>query len=257
MQKFITTAYILGMAIFSQSMFGQVGINTTTPNATLDIKPKTTDGSKAEGLLIPQLDGDIIKAADTQYKPIHKGIIIYAKSAVTTPSIKTANIDAEGHYIFDGSVWIKLLSQSQNVSTQVLSVSVPGNQNISGSVALTTQFTNETLDVFNAWASNNFTVPANKGGTYTISSQTSNKHTVGGSTWFVMLILQKSTNGGTAWTDLTKDTRSGLTYGDYDNGNLIFWTGTLNAGDKIRLLSACDSSTNNIISIGSLNISKL
>jgi len=256
MQKFITTAYFLGMAVFSQSMLSQVGINTKTPNATLDIKPNTTDGSKPEGLLIPQLDGDIIKAADAQYKPIHKGIIIYAKSPVTTPSVKTANIDVEGYYVFDGSVWMKLLSQSQNVSTQILSVSVPGNQNIGGSTVIT-QYTNETLDVFNAWASNNFTVPANKGGTYTISSQTSNNHTVGGSTWFVMQILQKSTNGGTTWTDLTKDTRSGLSYGDADNGNLIFWTGPLNAGDKIRLLSICDSSTSNIITLGSLNISKL
>ncbi|WP_374458499.1 hypothetical protein [Chryseobacterium taeanense] len=106
MQKFITAAYLLAMAIFSQSMFGQVGINTKTPNATLDITPKTTDGSKPEGLLIPQLDGNSLNT--TAYGTAQKGVIVYAKSAASPTDTKTVNVTAEGYYYFDGSVWQKM-----------------------------------------------------------------------------------------------------------------------------------------------------
>lgn len=83
---------------------GQVGINTTTPKATLDVVAKTTDGSKPEGFIAPRLTGDQIKAADAQYDTAQAGTVIYAKSAVTTPSTKTANITSAGYYYFDGNV---------------------------------------------------------------------------------------------------------------------------------------------------------
>ncbi|WNI36449.1 hypothetical protein [Chryseobacterium sp. SG20098] len=70
----------------------------------MDITPKTTDGSKPEGLLAPRLTGDQIKAGDAQYTTAQKGTIIYATAAVTSSSTKTANITAEGYYYFDGSV---------------------------------------------------------------------------------------------------------------------------------------------------------
>jgi hypothetical protein len=106
MKKIITTTYLLGMAVFSQSMLGQVGINTKTPNATLDITPKTTDGSKPEGLLIPQLDGNSLNTA--AYGTAQKGVIVYAKSAANPTDTKTINVTAEGYYYFDGSVWQKM-----------------------------------------------------------------------------------------------------------------------------------------------------
>jgi len=106
MKKIITTAYLLGMAVFSQSMFGQVGINTKTPNATLDITPKTTDGSKPEGLLIPQLDGNSLNTA--AYGTAQKGVIVYVKSPASHTDAKTANITTEGFYYFDGNAWQKM-----------------------------------------------------------------------------------------------------------------------------------------------------
>ncbi|CAD7811875.1 hypothetical protein CHRY9390_02430 [Chryseobacterium aquaeductus] len=86
----------------------QVGINNTSPNATLDISAKTTDGSKPEGLLAPRLTGDQIQAGDAQYTAAQKGVIIYATAAATSPSIKTTNITAEGYYFFDGTAWQKI-----------------------------------------------------------------------------------------------------------------------------------------------------
>jgi len=101
MKNFITMA----VSLFSLTMCAQVGINTTAPKASLDVTANTTDGSKPEGLIAPRLTGDQIQAGDAQYGTAQKGTILYATSAATSPSTKTANITAEGYYYFDGSTW--------------------------------------------------------------------------------------------------------------------------------------------------------
>lgn len=103
--------------LFSLSIAAQVGINTVVPQATLDVTTKTTDGSKPEGLIAPRLTGDQIKAGDAQYKAEQTGAIVYATSAVTTPSVKTANISTQGYYYFDGTVWQKMGGGSSNVAS--------------------------------------------------------------------------------------------------------------------------------------------
>jgi len=104
MKSIITMAACL----FSLTAYSQVGINTNNPKASLDISAKTTDGSKPEGLIAPRLTGDQIRAGDNQYGTAQKGAILYATSAVTSPSTKTANITAEGYYFFDGTSWQKI-----------------------------------------------------------------------------------------------------------------------------------------------------
>jgi hypothetical protein len=96
--------------LFSMTVFAQVGINNTSPKATLDITAKTTDGSKPEGLIIPQLSGSNIHTATAAgvYGSNQKGLIIYATSADSSPISTTANITAAGYYYFDGSVWQKM-----------------------------------------------------------------------------------------------------------------------------------------------------
>ena len=94
--------------VLSSIAYGQVGINNTDPKATLDVTAKTTDGSKAEGIIAPRLTGDQIKAADTQYTSAQTGAIVYATAAVGTSTTKTANITDAGYYYFDGSVWQKM-----------------------------------------------------------------------------------------------------------------------------------------------------
>ncbi|WP_346985561.1 hypothetical protein [Chryseobacterium sp. POE27] len=256
MKQLITTAVLL----FSITVFAQVGINNTSPKATLDITAKT-NGTKPEGLIIPQLTGDQIRAATTAiptpvYTSAHKGLIIYASTADSAPTGATANIDAEGYYVFDGSKWVKLITQVLGVPTQVLSVSVPGTQNINNGAYVPVQFTIENLDSYNAWSGNVFTVPTNKSGTYTINMQTSNTHTAGSVAWFIIAAIEKSSDGGTNWQVLTVDTRSGLNGSDADNGNILFWSGGLNAGDKIRVKCQSSAPDNNIILRGSLVITK-
>lgn len=47
-------------------VFSQVGINNTSPKATLDVSAKTNNGTRPEGFIAPRLTGDEIKAADNQ-----------------------------------------------------------------------------------------------------------------------------------------------------------------------------------------------
>ena len=113
---------MLAVFFFSLSLSGQVGINNTTPGATLDITAKTTDGSQPEGLIAPRLTGNQIQAGDAQYTAAQSGAIIYATVAATSPSGKTTNITAPGYYYYDGSVWQKLTGGSggSSVSNTVI-----------------------------------------------------------------------------------------------------------------------------------------
>ncbi|AZA54015.1 hypothetical protein [Chryseobacterium sp. G0201] len=95
--------------LLSSAAYSQVGINNETPKATLDVAAKTPS-TTAEGIIAPRLSGDDIKAKDGQYLADQKGAIVYATSAVGTPSVKTANITTEGYYYFDGAVWVKFNS---------------------------------------------------------------------------------------------------------------------------------------------------
>ncbi|MFV0531288.1 MAG: hypothetical protein ACK5MD_07590 [Flavobacteriales bacterium] len=106
---------VLTFAVLMQSIlaFGQVGVNTQAPKATLDVVAKKTDGTTAEGVIAPRLTGDQIKAADAQYGVAQEGTLVYATVAVNNATTKTVNITKEGYYYFDGSVWIRLESTSR------------------------------------------------------------------------------------------------------------------------------------------------
>jgi Fibrinogen beta and gamma chains, C-terminal globular domain len=108
MKQLITMAVLFISLIIK----AQVGINNTSPKATLDITAKTTGSTTAEGLIAPRLEGIDIKGKDGKYDIPQRGAIVYALSAVASPSVKTANITAEGYYYFDGSVWQKLSNSS-------------------------------------------------------------------------------------------------------------------------------------------------
>ncbi|WP_449386897.1 hypothetical protein [Chryseobacterium lineare] len=117
MKNILTTAAVL----FGMTAFAQVGINNTSPKSTLDITAKT-GGTRPEGLIIPQLTGDQIRAATTAtptpvYGSDQKGLIIYATTADSAPAGPTANITAPGYYYFDGSIWQMILGSSSGDTT--------------------------------------------------------------------------------------------------------------------------------------------
>jgi|GEM_PF-2984819 len=88
------------------------GINTPLPQYTLDAVTKTTGVAEPEGLIVPKLTGDQIKARDAQYNNAQKGMLVYATSRVSSVSTKTADITTEGYYSFNGNRWEKLISPS-------------------------------------------------------------------------------------------------------------------------------------------------
>ncbi|UTX48888.1 fibrobacter succinogenes major paralogous domain-containing protein [Chryseobacterium sp. MA9] len=96
--------------------YGQVGINTPTPRATLDVTAKIIDGTAPEGIIAPRLTGDALFAAGSgttpQYGNDQDGAIVYVTQAVSpgNDTGQTANIDAPGYYYFDASAnrWEKV-----------------------------------------------------------------------------------------------------------------------------------------------------
>nr|WP_314498480.1 hypothetical protein [uncultured Chryseobacterium sp.] len=122
----------------TQLFFSQVGINTVSPNATLDVTARSTDGSRPEGILPPRLTGDQIKSADSQYVTAQNGTLIYATAPVTNSTPKTVNITAAGYYFFDGSVWKKMLATVNNNSWLLADTALSSSINQSQSLTLVT-----------------------------------------------------------------------------------------------------------------------
>jgi|GEM_PF-1533285 len=104
---------IFTIALFCSGLaYSQVGIDTETPKATLDVTGKPTDISKIDGFIVPRLSGTELKAKDALYGADQNAALIY----VTTPlasadtSAKTINVTSSGYYFFDGNFWQKLNS---------------------------------------------------------------------------------------------------------------------------------------------------
>lgn len=99
------------LCLFSISAFGQVGINTQTPAATLDVAARTTGTSTttAEGLIAPRLTIADLNAKTSAHGASQAGSLIYVTDASNgSASGQTGNINAAGYYFFDGSVWLKV-----------------------------------------------------------------------------------------------------------------------------------------------------
>ncbi|WP_426482212.1 hypothetical protein [Chryseobacterium sp. R2ACT005] len=95
-------------------LYGQVGINTPQPKATLDVKATETDITKTDGILAPRLTGNQLKAKDALYTDDLKGAMVYITAGANPVTVKTTNVTTAGYYYFDGSVWIKLNGESFN-----------------------------------------------------------------------------------------------------------------------------------------------
>ncbi|WP_154656891.1 hypothetical protein [Epilithonimonas tenax] len=125
--------FILLAFLGSTFSFGQVGINTSEPKATLDIVGSPLNNSKTDGIIAPRLSGDQLKAKDELYKQTtptvtgHTGTILYVTEAVTgTPSGKTINVTETGYFYFDGLVWKKLNDSKASSAGSNYANSKPG-----------------------------------------------------------------------------------------------------------------------------------
>ncbi|CAA7196684.1 hypothetical protein [Chryseobacterium potabilaquae] len=93
--------FIILTTIVSMYTLGQVGINTNTPQSTLDIVGNTTVTSP-DGLLIPRFTVAELSARDGAYGAAQNGVLVFVTSG-TGSSGKTSDIIGTGVYYYDNS----------------------------------------------------------------------------------------------------------------------------------------------------------
>ncbi|MCW3159863.1 hypothetical protein [Chryseobacterium oryctis] len=110
MKKILFTATMLvGFAALSKAQtIGRVGINTSTPAATLDVTANTTDATRPDALLVPRMTRAQLEAKNAAYDVAQNGALAFVTSiADGTGAGKTVNVTATGFYYYDApnSVW--------------------------------------------------------------------------------------------------------------------------------------------------------
>jgi hypothetical protein len=109
MKKFLLTATMLvGFAAISQAQQGRVGINTTTPAATLDVVATTTDNTRPDALLVPRMTRAQLYAKDAVYLAAQNGAMVFVNTIDGTATAKTINVTAPGFYYYNSTtaVWV-------------------------------------------------------------------------------------------------------------------------------------------------------
>ncbi|KQM55244.1 hypothetical protein [Chryseobacterium sp. Leaf201] len=110
MKKNLSAAATL---LFSAAVYSQVGINTQTPRATLDVTAKINDGSRAEGIIPPRLTGDALHIAELNnvYGDAQNGALVFVTAAATAANQigQTLNLTSTGLYYFNstGNRWMR------------------------------------------------------------------------------------------------------------------------------------------------------
>lgn len=98
---------VLAMLCYAMLCYAQVGINNTTPTATLDITARSSSGTSTtvDGLIVPRVDRQRAQSMVS----VPTSTIIYINNISTGSLTGTAvNIDAVGLYLYNGTVWEKV-----------------------------------------------------------------------------------------------------------------------------------------------------
>lgn len=111
MKNLIIQAFL---AFFSISIYSQIGINTTTPNSTLEIKSQSmTNPSITEGFIVPRVE----KLALSPKPGINQdGMMVYLTKDFTDTSVTPNLVYSSGLYYWDWNyntntgLWLRYLS---------------------------------------------------------------------------------------------------------------------------------------------------
>lgn len=137
MKKFLLTATMLvAFTALSKAQQGRVGINTTTPAATLDVVANATDASRPDALLVPRLTRAELEAKNTAYADgnataasAQNGALVFVTGLGGNGTGKTVNITAPGFYYYDGTngnnVWKALGGNTTAAPLSVKNISIP------------------------------------------------------------------------------------------------------------------------------------
>ncbi|RNA62600.1 hypothetical protein D1631_11975 [Chryseobacterium nematophagum] len=109
---------LLVSMLLGVSIFGQVGINNSSPKVTLDVTAKNSDGSTSEGFIAPRLTGNTLFAAIAlgTYGPDQNGTIVFVTESADIGNQvgQTVRVDIPAYYYFDSTSnqWRKMGTDS-------------------------------------------------------------------------------------------------------------------------------------------------
>ncbi len=110
MKKFSLFLFFL---VSVTTIFSQIGIGTTSPKATIEIKGQPSSTSVADGVIAPRISRSQL-IAKTAYATDQIGAIVYVTDLSGTNNATTTNISEIGYYYYDGSVWKSMNSGLSN-----------------------------------------------------------------------------------------------------------------------------------------------
>lgn len=111
------TLIYLFLSFSTVSIQGQVGINTLTPEATLEVVGKPNDVNHYDGIIPPRITGN--QLASKTYSSVKKGAVVFVTSAATNLSGQVFNVTEPGLYYFDGTIW-KSIAKDDPLNTVAL-----------------------------------------------------------------------------------------------------------------------------------------
>lgn len=116
--KLSFAALTIGMLSITQAQQGRVGINTSNPQATIDMRIADANlaSNSKEGLLIPRV-GRL--RADNMGPSVDQGTMVYINSLDGTASGRVSNVTKVGFYHFDGNEWIGLNNERTPSNVQI------------------------------------------------------------------------------------------------------------------------------------------
>lgn len=118
--------------LLTATLKAQVGINTESPQATLQVVGKPNDLNHFDGIIPPKISGNQLAAKN--YSFAKKGAIVFVESAAGNPSGQVVNVNEAGPYYFDGAVW---KSYSKEVAPIEYRISLTFDPNSTGALEAT------------------------------------------------------------------------------------------------------------------------
>lgn len=114
----------------SLQALSQVGVDTESPKATLDVVGKPTIASSIDGIIAPRLTRANLTAKDGVYGADQIGTLVYVTTLDGAASGKCIYVNAIGYHYFDGALWRPFYIEPWYIQQATLAPATMLNQDI-------------------------------------------------------------------------------------------------------------------------------